>query len=51
MPSQAPVLVLPDGFIASGIGFAAFATRHALVGDRLGDDDSDGMNNLSSSSG
>jgi len=46
MPSQAPVLVLPDGFIASGVGFPAFATRHALVGGRLGDDDSDGLENL-----
>jgi len=46
MPSQAPVLWLPDGFLASNAGYIAFSNRYQLANGPYGHDDADGLNNL-----
>lgn len=46
LPSQAPVLWLPDGYLASNAGYLAYSNRYQLVHGPYGHDDADGLDNL-----
>jgi len=46
IPPQAPILWLPDGYLASNAGYLAFSNRYQLVNGPYGHDDADGLDNL-----